>query len=67
MIELHGGKLELKSALGLGTTATLVFPKSRIVGPGKKDAADGDVAPSRHPAMAHAGQQGAVREPAETI
>jgi signal transduction histidine kinase len=39
MIELHGGRLELKSTLGLGTTATLVFPKSRIVRAEKTDAA----------------------------
>jgi signal transduction histidine kinase len=31
MIERHGGRLELESAPGLGTTAMLIFPLSRIV------------------------------------
>jgi signal transduction histidine kinase len=65
MIELHGGRLELKSALGLGTTATLVFPKSRIVRVEKMDAAESVV--PRPPAMPHAGEQSAVREPAGTF
>jgi signal transduction histidine kinase len=48
MIELHGGKLELESAPGVGTKATLIFPLSRIVRPAKdsepdKDAAQGAV------------------------
>ncbi len=30
MIELHGGKLELKSTLGVGTQVTIVFPPWRI-------------------------------------
>jgi hypothetical protein len=33
MIELHGGRLEIESEPGIGTTATLVFPLSRIVRP----------------------------------
>jgi signal transduction histidine kinase len=33
MIELHGGRLEIESEPGVGTTATLVFPLSRIVRP----------------------------------
>jgi signal transduction histidine kinase len=68
MIELHGGRLELKSTLGLGTTATLVFPKSRIVRAEKTDAAaQGEAPPPRHSVNAHAEEQGAVREPAGTI
>lgn len=31
MIELHGGKLAIKSELGCGTTATAFFPMARIV------------------------------------
>ena len=31
MIENHGGKLELKSVIGTGTVATLIFPKDRIL------------------------------------
>ncbi|MGH6618871.1 MAG: hypothetical protein ACREF6_04965, partial [Alphaproteobacteria bacterium] len=46
MIELHGGKLELQSAPGLGTTATLVFPLSRIVRPEKKNAAEDAALPA---------------------
>ncbi len=38
MIELHGGKLELESAPGVGTKATLIFPLSRIVRPAKDGA-----------------------------
>ena len=30
MIELHGGALELKSTLGVGTEATMVFPAARL-------------------------------------
>jgi signal transduction histidine kinase len=68
MIELHGGRLELKSTLGLGTTATLVFPKSRIVRVEKTDvAAKDDAAPPRHPVMTHTSEQDGVREPAGTI
>jgi signal transduction histidine kinase len=33
MIELHGGRLEIESEPGVGTTATLVFPLSRILRP----------------------------------
>jgi PAS domain S-box-containing protein len=32
LVELHGGRLELTSALGAGTTATIHLPKDRIVG-----------------------------------
>ena len=49
MIELHGGRLELTSALGLGTTATLVFPKSRIVRPATKEIPAKDEAASHRP------------------
>ncbi|MCM2344674.1 MAG: PAS domain-containing sensor histidine kinase [Alphaproteobacteria bacterium] len=31
LMELHGGDLELVSQKGIGTTATLVFPKKRVV------------------------------------
>lgn len=31
MVELHSGRLELKSEFGVGTCASLVFPPSRIV------------------------------------
>ncbi len=31
LVELHGGKFTLKSEVGLGTTATINFPSSRIV------------------------------------
>jgi signal transduction histidine kinase len=30
-MKLHGGHLELVSQKGIGTTATLVFPKKRVV------------------------------------
>jgi signal transduction histidine kinase len=30
LMELHGGTLEIESALGVGTTVTLVFPSSRL-------------------------------------
>ncbi len=30
LVELHGGRIQLKSQLGLGTTATLRFPPERI-------------------------------------
>ena len=32
LIEMHQGKLHIKSALGLGTTVSLFLPKERIVG-----------------------------------
>ena len=35
LVELHGGTIELASALGAGTTATVTFPASRIVAPAK--------------------------------
>ncbi len=31
MMELHGGKLEIESALGKGTTVTALFPAARLV------------------------------------
>lgn len=31
LIELHGGRLEIKSAPGVGTTAQLVFPADRVI------------------------------------
>jgi len=33
LAELHGGTLHLESALGVGTTAILVLPAARVVGP----------------------------------
>jgi hypothetical protein len=30
-MELHGGALRLESELGVGTTATLIFPAARVV------------------------------------
>jgi signal transduction histidine kinase len=30
-MEAHGGTLELKSEKGVGTTATIRFPKERVV------------------------------------
>ena len=33
LIELHGGTLDLESAVGVGTTVTLSFPKERILEP----------------------------------
>jgi PAS domain S-box-containing protein len=34
LIELHGGKMNIQSAVGAGTTVTLVFPASRTSRPG---------------------------------
>ena len=34
LIELHGGELILESAVGVGTTVTLTFPKERVLEPG---------------------------------
>jgi light-regulated signal transduction histidine kinase (bacteriophytochrome) len=31
LIELHGGRIEIDSALGIGTTVSLVFPRSRVL------------------------------------
>ncbi len=39
MIELHGGRLELESELGGGTTARLIFPANRVIRPGDAPAA----------------------------
>jgi signal transduction histidine kinase len=36
MMELHGGVLELKSTLGVGTEATIVFPPERLRQPASK-------------------------------
>jgi signal transduction histidine kinase len=48
LIELHGGWLRIESALGSGTSVSLVFPKDRVVPPragqGPKAAADSSVA-----------------------
>jgi len=30
LIELHGGELDMVSQKGIGTTATLIFPKKRV-------------------------------------
>lgn len=35
LVQLHGGRLDLQSARGQGTTARLVFPASRSVEPAK--------------------------------
>ena len=32
LIELHGGRLEMESTVGVGTTARVVFPKDRVCG-----------------------------------
>jgi len=32
LIELHGGRLEMESRVGVGTTARVVFPKDRVCG-----------------------------------
>jgi signal transduction histidine kinase len=45
MIELHDGKLELESAPALGTTATLIFPLSRIVRAARSDMPATDAGP----------------------
>lgn len=39
LIEMHGGRLSLKSALGEGTTATLTFPSGRSISPSPKNPA----------------------------
>ena len=31
LVELHGGRLDIFSALGVGTTVTVIFPRSRIL------------------------------------
>jgi signal transduction histidine kinase len=31
LVELHGGTLNLKSELGVGTTVTLIFPAAKVV------------------------------------
>lgn len=31
LCELHDGTLEIESELGIGTTATIIFPKERIL------------------------------------
>jgi PAS domain S-box-containing protein len=36
MVEMHGGSLEVRSALGAGTTVTLRLPASRIVAEGRR-------------------------------
>ncbi len=33
LMELHGGRFVLKSAVGVGTTATLIFPRARVIPP----------------------------------
>ena len=39
-IELHGGRIVIESTLGRGTTATLIFPASRVVAPAARAIAD---------------------------
>jgi two-component system, cell cycle sensor histidine kinase PleC len=36
LMELHGGRLVLDSRVGDGTTAMLVFPRERVLGPGSE-------------------------------
>lgn len=38
LIELHGGRLDLESELGGGTTARLIFPANRVIRPGASPA-----------------------------
>ncbi len=33
LVELHGGSLSLESAVGVGTSVTLIFPKERVLEP----------------------------------
>ncbi len=33
LAELHGGRFDLRSAIGVGTEATILFPKSRVMQP----------------------------------
>jgi signal transduction histidine kinase len=33
LIEMHQGKLHIKSAQGQGTTVSLFLPKARVLGP----------------------------------
>ncbi|MCB9989333.1 MAG: PAS domain-containing sensor histidine kinase [Rhodospirillales bacterium] len=42
LIDLHGGRLELFSQKGIGTTATVVFPSKRVVVEREKPEADAD-------------------------
>ena len=35
MIELHGGRVEITSDVGAGTTATLIFPADRVLDGGR--------------------------------
>ena len=41
LIELHGGSLDLESAVGVGTTVTVRFPAERVVGPSTSSALAG--------------------------
>jgi signal transduction histidine kinase len=36
MAELHGGHLEIESALGAGTIVTIRFPRDRVLMPGQE-------------------------------
>ena len=45
IMELHGGRLEIESEIGLGTTVTARFPASRVIAPSKA------VAPGATPAI----------------
>jgi CheY-like chemotaxis protein len=48
MMRQHGGRLELKSALGTGTTARLIFPSERLVWSGARNIeASGEVEAAR--------------------
>ncbi|CAK0771360.1 hypothetical protein CCP2SC5_530017 [Azospirillaceae bacterium] len=40
LIEQHGGRLTLVSRLGVGTTATLIFPRSRVIVQDDRKSAD---------------------------
>jgi signal transduction histidine kinase len=54
LIKLHGGRLELFSQKGIGTTATVIFPARRVVKDNKK-AQTGDADP--HPLDAPSQQE----------
>jgi len=38
LVELHGGTLDLESAIGLGTTVTVTFPSERVLTTGERNA-----------------------------
>ena len=48
LVELHGGRLQLRSTPKIGTTVTAIFPAQRVIVP---DRAANDAADSRGPRM----------------